>query len=207
MQAPQSAMPQPNLVPVRRSSSRSTQSKGVVGSASISTALPFTFSLVTEPPCGFSRIIQRGRGHDDATILACMSISVVGIVGAGTMGQGIAVTCAAAGLDVLIAEQSAEVAKRCHEAIGEDLDRDIAKWRRTESEKKAILARIRTVDGLPALEAAHLIIEAVPEDLALKGALFRELDRDLPARGHPRHQHLDALGDGDRDAHATGRTA
>ncbi len=110
-----------------------------------------------------------------------MAISVIGIVGAGTMGQGIAVTCAAVGLDVLIAEQSAEVAKRCHEAIGEELDRDIAKWRRTESEKKAILARIRSVDGLPALEAAHLIIECVPEDLALKGSLFRELDRICPA--------------------------
>jgi 3-hydroxybutyryl-CoA dehydrogenase len=110
-----------------------------------------------------------------------MAISIVGIVGAGTMGRGIAVTCAAAGLDVLIAEQSAEVAKRCHEAIGEDLDRDIAKWRRTESEKKATLARVRTVDGLPALAAAHLIIECVPEDLALKGSLFRELDRLCPA--------------------------
>ena len=109
-----------------------------------------------------------------------MAISVVGIVGAGTMGQGIATTCAAVGLDVLIVEQSVEVAKRCRETIGEDLDRDIAKWRRTESEKKAILARIRTVDGLPALEAAHLIIECVPEDLALKCSLFRDLDRICP---------------------------
>jgi len=109
-----------------------------------------------------------------------MAISVVGILGAGTMGQGIAVTCAAVGLDVLIAEQSGEVATRCHAAIGENLDRDIAKWRRTESEKKAILARIRMVDGLPTLEAAHIIIECVPEDLALKCALFRELDQICP---------------------------
>ncbi len=109
-----------------------------------------------------------------------MQISTVGIVGAGTMGQGIATTCAAAGLDVLLAERSPEIAAGCLEAIGEDLDRDIAKWRRTESEKKAILARIRLVAGLPALEAAHLVIEAVPEDLELKCALFRELDGICP---------------------------
>lgn len=109
-----------------------------------------------------------------------MLISVVGIVGAGTMGQGIATTCAAAGLDVLLAERSPEVAARCRDEIAGDLDRDIAKWRRTESEKKAILARIRVVAELPPLEAAQLVIEAVPEDLELKCALFRELDAICP---------------------------
>jgi 3-hydroxybutyryl-CoA dehydrogenase len=109
-----------------------------------------------------------------------MVISVVGIVGAGTMGQGIAISCAGAGLDVLLAENSPDVARRCLGQIGEDLDHDIAKWRRTESEKKAILARIRLVDALPALEAAHLVIEAVPEDLQVKCALFRELDGICP---------------------------
>jgi 3-hydroxybutyryl-CoA dehydrogenase len=109
-----------------------------------------------------------------------MQISVVGIVGAGTMGQGIATTCAAAGLDVLLAERSPELAASCVDAIAEDLDRDIAKWRRTESEKKAILARIRVVDGLAPLEAAQLVIEAVLEDLKLKCALFRELDGICP---------------------------
>ena len=59
------------------------------------------------------------------------------------MGQGIAITCAAAGLDVLIAERTARGGGALRREVGEDLDRDIAKWRRTESEKKAILARIR----------------------------------------------------------------
>jgi len=104
----------------------------------------------------------------------------VGVVGAGTMGQGIAVACAAAGLDVLVKERSPELAAAALQQIGEALDRDIAKWRRTESEKRAILARLRTADSLDALEAADLVIEAVREDLDLKASIFQELDRVCP---------------------------
>lgn len=109
-----------------------------------------------------------------------MTIRAVGIVGGGTMGQGIAITCAAAGLDVLLCEQSAELAARTLTQIGEELDRDIAKWRRTESEKRALLARIKTVAAIPALEAAQFVIEAVSEQLELKTAIFQELDRSCP---------------------------
>jgi 3-hydroxybutyryl-CoA dehydrogenase len=107
-------------------------------------------------------------------------VRTVGIVGAGTMGQGIAVACAAAGLDVLVSERSAESAASAMAEIVHCLDHDIAKWRRTASEKKAILARIRTVDALAALEAAQLVVEAVPDDLDLKAAIFQELDRVCP---------------------------
>jgi 3-hydroxybutyryl-CoA dehydrogenase len=96
------------------------------------------------------------------------------------MGQGIAITCASAGLDVLLRERSAELAAASLSAVDEHLDRDIAKWRRTDSEKRAILARIRTVEAMAALEAAQLVVEAVPEDLQLKIAIFQELDRLCP---------------------------
>ena len=108
------------------------------------------------------------------------AISSVGVVGGGTMGQGIAVACAAAGLDVLLAEQSPASAERALSAIDEELDRDIAKWRRTDSEKRAILARIRIVPDLSALEAAQIVIEAIPEDLELKVRVFQELDAACP---------------------------
>jgi 3-hydroxybutyryl-CoA dehydrogenase len=107
-------------------------------------------------------------------------VRAVGIVGAGTMGQGIAVACAAAGLDVLVSERTPECARASMAEIVQALDHDIAKWRRTESEKKAILARIRTVASFAALEAAQLVVEAVPDDLALKTAIFQELDRVCP---------------------------
>ncbi|HUG52260.1 MAG TPA: 3-hydroxyacyl-CoA dehydrogenase NAD-binding domain-containing protein [Vicinamibacteria bacterium] len=109
-----------------------------------------------------------------------MNVRTVGIVGGGTMGQGIAVACAAAGLDVLLRERSPEAAQEALAGIAAGLDRDIAKWRRTESEKEAILARVRTVDSYAELEAAQFVIEAVPEDLELKAAIFQELDRACP---------------------------
>jgi 3-hydroxybutyryl-CoA dehydrogenase len=107
-------------------------------------------------------------------------VRAVGIVGAGTMGQGIAVACAAAGLDVLVSERTPQSAQAAMAEIVQGLDHDIAKWRRTESEKKAILARIRTVDAFGALEAAQLVVEAVPDDLELKTAIFQELDLVCP---------------------------
>ena len=110
-----------------------------------------------------------------------MIVRAVGIVGAGTMGQGIAVACAAAGLDVLVSERTPQSAQAAMAEIVQGLDHDIAKWRRTEAEKRAILARIRTVDSFGALEAAQLVIEAVPDDLELKTAIFQELDLVCPA--------------------------
>jgi len=96
------------------------------------------------------------------------------------MGQGIAIACATAGIDVLLYERTPELAQAALASVAASLDRDIAKWRRTEGEKRAALARIRSVPDLGALEAAHLLVEAVPEDLDLKCELFRELDRICP---------------------------
>jgi 3-hydroxybutyryl-CoA dehydrogenase len=107
-------------------------------------------------------------------------VRAVGIVGAGTMGQGIAIACASAGLDVLVSERTPQSAQASMAEIVHGLDRDIAKWRRTESEKRAILARIRTVDSFGALEAAQLVVEAVPDDLELKIGIFQELDLVCP---------------------------
>ncbi len=109
-----------------------------------------------------------------------MTIRAVGVVGGGAMGQGIAITCAAAGLDVLLCDKNAELGGAALASVAAELDRDIAKWRRTESEKRAVLARIKTVDRLAALEAAHIVVEAVPEDLDLKTSIFQELDWACP---------------------------
>ena len=109
-----------------------------------------------------------------------MTIRAVGLVGGGTMGQGIAITCAASGLDVLLREKTPELARESLEEIGHALDRDIAKWRRTQSEKKAILGRVKTLDDFDALEKADIIIECVPEDLELKTSIFQRLDQICP---------------------------
>lgn len=109
-----------------------------------------------------------------------MSVHTVGLVGGGIMGQGIAVTCAAAGLDVLLLEKTSDLARQSLREIGLALERDIAKWRRTESEKKAILGRIRSVDEIAALGQAQIVVECVSEDLALKVTIFQRLDEVCP---------------------------
>ena len=109
-----------------------------------------------------------------------MTIRTVGLVGGGTMGQGIAITCAASGLDVLLREKTPELARESLEEIGHALDRDIAKWRRTQSEKRAILGRVKTLDDFDALEKGDIIIECVPEDLELKTSIFQRLDQICP---------------------------
>jgi 3-hydroxybutyryl-CoA dehydrogenase len=109
-----------------------------------------------------------------------MNVRTVGIVGGGTMGQGIAISCALAGLDVLLCDKDLAHAERARSGIAEELDRDIAKWRRTASEKNAVLARVKPVAALAALEQAQLVIEAVPEDLALKAGIFQQLDAACP---------------------------
>ena len=109
-----------------------------------------------------------------------MNVRCVGIVGGGTMGQGIAISCAAAGLDVLLCDKELALAERAKAEIAAELDRDIAKWRRTDSEKRAVLARVKPVAELAALEQSQLVIEAVPEDLALKAGIFQALDRACP---------------------------
>jgi 3-hydroxybutyryl-CoA dehydrogenase len=96
------------------------------------------------------------------------------------MGQGIAIACAAAGLDVLLRESSPEKARGSVAEVGALLDRDIAKWRRTEQEKRAILARLKTVEAIAELAAAELVVESVPENLGLKSSIFQELDAVCP---------------------------
>jgi 3-hydroxybutyryl-CoA dehydrogenase len=109
-----------------------------------------------------------------------VTVRTVGIVGGGTMGQGVAIACAAAGLDVLLLDRTPELGARSLEELAETLDRDIAKWRRTESEKKAIVGRVRPVADIAALEASNLVVECVPEDLELKVAIFQKLDATCP---------------------------
>jgi 3-hydroxybutyryl-CoA dehydrogenase len=109
-----------------------------------------------------------------------MTIRTVGLVGGGTMGQGIAITCAASGLDVLLREKTPELSRESIDGICHALDRDIAKWRRTQSEKKAILGRVKTLEEFDALEKADIIIECVPEDLELKTSIFQRLDNICP---------------------------
>jgi 3-hydroxybutyryl-CoA dehydrogenase len=104
------------------------------------------------------------------------SIKTIGVVGAGTMGNGIAQVAARAGLQVILRDIKDEFLQRGMAAVDKSLQRDVDKERLTEEDKHAIVGRIRTVTEMGALSEADLVVEAVTEDLNVKRDVFRQLD-------------------------------
>ena len=104
----------------------------------------------------------------------------IGVVGAGQMGNGIAHAAAAAGFDVVLTDLETRFLDNARAAIGKNLDREVAKGKRSADEKDAALARVSTATGLERLSAADLVIEAIVEDEAAKRDLFRRLDGICP---------------------------
>ncbi|MFN2520720.1 MAG: 3-hydroxyacyl-CoA dehydrogenase family protein [Candidatus Limnocylindria bacterium] len=100
----------------------------------------------------------------------------VGVVGAGTMGAGIAQVCAAAGHEVVLVDVSPDQLKRGQSAIASSLERLEAKGR-LEREAREIARSIRASTEMGALASADVVVEAVFEDAGVKTAVFRELDR------------------------------
>lgn len=96
------------------------------------------------------------------------SIKTIGVLGAGTMGNGIAHVFARAGYTVILRDIDQKFLDRALETIGKNLDREIKKGTVAEADKPAILARIQPVTDVAALAAADMVIEAVPEKLELK---------------------------------------
>jgi 3-hydroxybutyryl-CoA dehydrogenase len=101
---------------------------------------------------------------------------IIGVVGAGTMGNGIAQTAARAGYDVVMRDVKEEFVERGMKAIDKSLQRDVDKERLKEDEKRAIVGRIRTTTELFELANASFVIEAITENLEAKRELFRALD-------------------------------
>lgn len=101
---------------------------------------------------------------------------IIGVIGAGTMGNGIAQVAARAGYDVVLRDVREEFLERGMQAVDKSLQRDVEKERLQAEEKRAIIARIRTTTELDALREATLVVEAVTEDLNVKREVFRALD-------------------------------
>ena len=102
---------------------------------------------------------------------------LIGVVGAGTMGNGIAQVAARAGYDVVMRDVRDEFLQRGMSAIDKSLQRDVDKERLSGEEKQAIVGRIKTTTALDALKAATLVVEAITEDQAIKSSLFKDLDQ------------------------------
>ena len=106
---------------------------------------------------------------------------IIGIVGSGTMGNGIAQVAARAGYSVVMRDVKDEFLQRGLQAIDKSLQRDVDKQRLTAEEKQSIIGRIKSTTELDALSEASFVIEAVTEDLNVKTELFGALDRITPA--------------------------
>jgi 3-hydroxybutyryl-CoA dehydrogenase len=110
------------------------------------------------------------------TIESNLVIKTIGVVGAGTMGNGIAQVAARAGFQVILRDMTEEFLQRGMAAVDKSLQRDVDKQRLPEAEKRAIISRIHTATEMSALKDADLVVEAVTEDVKVKSEVFRQLD-------------------------------
>ena len=109
------------------------------------------------------------------------NIQTVGIVGAGTMGNGIAQACAVSGINVVMVDISDAAVQKGLSTVAGSLDRLIKKEKITQADKDAALARIKGSTSYDDLKVAQLVIEAATENLELKIKILRQLDGLLPS--------------------------
>jgi len=105
-----------------------------------------------------------------------MDIRTVGVVGAGTMGNGIAQVFAASGYDVKMRDVGAAQLERGMASIRKSLGKFVEKGKLTEDESKAAIARIETTTELKDFADCDLVVEAIFENFEAKSAAFKELD-------------------------------
>ncbi|TET82980.1 3-hydroxybutyryl-CoA dehydrogenase [candidate division TA06 bacterium] len=105
-----------------------------------------------------------------------MQINRIGVVGAGTMGNGIAHVCALSGFDVVLIDIRQEILDRATEKMKKNMGRQVKKEKISQADMDAALKRITNATALEALKDADLVVEAVVEDLKTKKEIFQKLD-------------------------------
>ncbi len=106
-----------------------------------------------------------------------MDIRRVGVIGAGTMGNGIAHVLARGGYDVVLCDVEQRFVERALETIGKNLDREVAKNKISADNKASALRRIQGVTDRTKLAQCDFVIEAATEKFEIKAEIFRDLDR------------------------------
>jgi 3-hydroxybutyryl-CoA dehydrogenase len=107
-------------------------------------------------------------------------IETIGVVGAGTMGHGIAQVAAHAGYQVILVDVAPAALERGRAQVGKGLERLVAKGKLSAEDRDAALGRLATAGELAALTSADLVVEAVVEKLEVKQSVLAELDRACP---------------------------
>lgn len=108
------------------------------------------------------------------------NIGKVGVVGAGTMGNGIAHVFARSGYDVVLCDVEQAFLDRALATIAKNIDREVAKGKATAEEKAVALQRITPAIDRDKLAACDFVVEAATEKFDIKAQLFRDLDRICP---------------------------
>jgi 3-hydroxybutyryl-CoA dehydrogenase len=106
---------------------------------------------------------------------------LIGVIGAGTMGNGIAQTAAGSGYDVIICDIKDEYVQRGLANIEKSLDRFVKKETITAEKKQEIIGKIKTTTSLEDLKDCFLIVEAATENFEIKKQIFQKLDEITPA--------------------------
>ena len=106
-----------------------------------------------------------------------MTMQRVGVIGAGTMGNGIAHVFARSGFNVVLCDVEQRFLDRGLDSIGQNLEREVAKGKTAASDKEAALRRISPVLDRSKLADCELIVEAATEKFEIKAEIFRDLDR------------------------------
>jgi 3-hydroxybutyryl-CoA dehydrogenase len=107
-------------------------------------------------------------------------IDVIGVVGAGFMGSGIAESAARAGVGVHLFEPGQAALDRARASIEKSVTRAVSRGKLTDAEGAALLERIQPTTNLDDLAPAQLVVEAIVEDPQVKGKVFADLDQRLP---------------------------
>ncbi len=111
--------------------------------------------------------------------MSVYEIETVAVLGAGTMGNGIAHVFARAGYRVILRDVETRFLDRGMETIGKNLDREVKKEKISAADKPVILARIQPTTDVGVLAAADFAVEAVPEQIELKVRLLKDVDAVL----------------------------
>lgn len=112
-----------------------------------------------------------------------MEIKSVGVIGAGTMGHGIAQVFAVAGFPVVLRDISESLVQKGVAAIAKSLDRLVAKDKMTVADRDAALGRIKTTTELADLAGVDVAVEAATENVDIKLKIFEDLDRVVKPEG------------------------
>ncbi|MCU1758360.1 3-hydroxybutyryl-CoA dehydrogenase [Pseudomonas sp. 14P_8.1_Bac3] len=110
-----------------------------------------------------------------------MNLQHMGVIGAGTMGNGIAQVCAQAGFNVTLIDISESALQKALATVSKNLDRQVAKGTLTEAQKLATLDKIRTSTDYGSLQTVQLVIEAATENLDLKLRVLQQIAAQVSA--------------------------